>query len=123
MAPGEIGSATLLATIAVMLVFASLIPALTGMPKQYFYPVGFAVPVALAASFLIAYTVAPWAALRWMPAPKVKPVKNREASSGSEDIPGGRLGSWYSIPAKSLIGHPKREHLQRDGGDALGNPG
>ena len=111
-APGEIGSATLLATIAVMLVFASLIPALSGMPKQYFYPVGFAVPVALAASFLIAYTVAPWAALRWMPAPKVKPVKSREAgAAGNENIPGGRLGSWYSIPAKTLIGHPKREAL------------
>ena len=54
-AAGEIGSATLLATITVMVVFASLIPALTGMPKQYFYPVGFTVPVALAASFLIAY--------------------------------------------------------------------
>ena len=108
-APGEIGSATLLATIAVMLVFAALIPALTGMPKQYFYPVGFAVPVALAASFLIAYTVAPWAALRWMPAPKPK-VRKTEAN-GSESVPGGRLGAWYSVPAKRLIGYPKREAL------------
>lgn len=114
-APGEIGSATLLATIAVMLVFASLIPALTGMPKQYFYPVGFAVPVALAASFLIAYTVAPWAALRWMPAPKATPLKPLKTSPGgaaaSEEVPGGRLGAWYSIPAKRLIGYPKRETL------------
>ena len=111
-APGEIGSATLLATIAVMLVFASLIPALTGMPKQYFYPVGFAVPVALAASFLIAYTVAPWAALRWMPAPKVKPLKTSpRGAAASEEVPGGKLGAWYSIPAKRLIGYPKRETL------------
>ena len=108
-APGEIGSATLLATIAVMLVFAALIPALTGMPKQYFYPVGFAVPVALAASFLIAYTVAPWAALRWMPAPK--PEVGKPLQNGSEAVPGGRPGAWYSAPAKRLIGYPKREAL------------
>lgn len=102
-APGEIGSATLLATVAVMLVFASLIPALSGMAKQYFYPVGFSVPVALAASFLIAYTVAPWAALRWCSVPK--PAAEKEA------IPGGRLGAWYTRWARPLIGHPRREMM------------
>ncbi len=101
-APGEIGSATLLATIAVMLVFASLIPALTGMSKQYFYPVGFSVPVALAASFFIAYTVAPWAALRWCSVPK---PEDKHA------VPGGRIGAWYARWARPLIGHPRREML------------
>ena len=103
-APGEIGSATLLATVAVMLVFASLIPSLTGMAKQYFYPVGFSVPVALAASFLIAYTVAPWAALRWCSVPKAEKKTAGEA-------PGGRLGAWYARWVRPLIGHPKRETL------------
>lgn len=107
-APGEIGSATLLATIAVMMVFASLIPALTGMPKQYFYPVGFSVPVALAASFLIAYTVAPWAALRWIPQPNVR--VEAKAPDGT-DIPGGWIGRLYSIPASALIGHVNRERI------------
>ncbi len=102
-AAGEIGSATLLATIAVMLVFASLVPALTGMPKQYFEPVGVSVPVALAASFLIAYTVAPWAAMRGL---KAEPPKKEEKK---ERIPGGRLGQIYSLPAGALIGHPWRE--------------
>ena len=103
-APGEIGSATLLATVAVMLVFASLIPSLTGMAKQYFYPVGFSVPVALAASFLIAYTVAPWAALRWCSVPKADKKTPGKA-------PGGRLGAWYARWARPLVGHPKRETL------------
>lgn len=104
-AAGEIGAATLLATITVMLVFASLIPALTGMPKQYFHPVGFSVPVALAASFLIAYTVAPWAARRWIPQPPVEEA----APEGDRKLPGGRFGRLYSIPAKMLLGHPVRE--------------
>ena len=104
-APGEIGSATLLATVAVMLVFASLLPALTGMAKQYFYPVGFSVPVALAASFLIAYTVAPWAALRWCSVPK------SEAHAGKGGVPGGKLGAWYARWARPLIGNPRRELL------------
>lgn len=103
-AAGEIGSATLLATITVMVVFASLIPALTGMPKQYFYPEGFTVPVALAASFLIAYTVAPWAARRWIPQPPID-----SSSAGGRTLPGGRFGKLYSIPARLLIGHPRRE--------------
>ena len=102
-APGEIGSATLLATIAVMLVFTSLIPSLTGMAKQYFYPVGFSVPVALAASFLIAYTVAPWAAMRWCPTPAPK----AQASA----LPGGRIGRIYARIAHPLIGRPGREGL------------
>ncbi|MDO5531472.1 efflux RND transporter permease subunit [Sutterella sp.] len=106
-APGEIGSATLLATIAVMVVFASLIPALTGMPKQYFYPIGFTVPVALAASFIIAYTVAPWAALRWLPAPKPKPHEAKTENS----VPGGWFGRFYSIPASKLLGYPNRERI------------
>ena len=87
-----------------MVVFASLIPALTGMPKQYFYPVGFTVPVALAASFLIAYTVAPWAARRWIPQPPID-----SSSAGGRTLPGGRFGKLYSIPARLLIGHPRRE--------------
>ena len=74
------------------------------MPKQYFYPVGFTVPVALAASFLIAYTVAPWAARRWIPQPPID-----SSSAGGRTLPGGRFGKLYSIPARLLIGHPRRE--------------
>ena len=62
----EIGNPTNLATLAVMAVFYSLIPALSGVFGQYFYPIGFAVPVAMAASLLVAYSVVPWAANRWL---------------------------------------------------------
>jgi multidrug efflux pump subunit AcrB len=67
----EIGAPTTLATFAVMLVFwANLL--ITGMAGEFFYPVGFAVPVAMAASLLIAYIVIPWAANRWLPRPQCK---------------------------------------------------
>jgi len=61
----EIGNPTNLATLAVMLVFGSLL-AVTGMSGEYFYPLAFSVPVAMASSLLVAYTVVPWAAHRWL---------------------------------------------------------
>ncbi len=66
-ATNEIGNATNLATFSIMLVFGSLI-VITGMSGQYFMPVAFNVPVAMLASLLVAYTVTPWAANRWVTA-------------------------------------------------------
>lgn len=61
-AVSEIGYPTILATFTVMLVFYTLIPSLSGMPKQYFFPIGFMVPTAVFSSLIIAYSVAPWTA-------------------------------------------------------------
>ena len=69
-ATNEIGGATNLATVAIILVFASLI-VVSGISGQYFFPITFTVPAAMLASLLVAYIVVPWAALRW--------------STGSED--------------------------------------
>lgn len=66
MATREIGNPTNLATLAVMVVFLSLM-SVTGMSGQFFYPIAYTVPVAMAASLLVAYTVVPWAALKWLP--------------------------------------------------------
>jgi multidrug efflux pump subunit AcrB len=66
-ATNEIGNATNIATFSVMLVFVALLFSLTGMPRQYFFPVAVAVPVAMGASLVVAYIVAPWAANRWLP--------------------------------------------------------
>ncbi len=65
LATNEIGNPTNLATIAVMLVFGSLI-IITGMAGEYFYPIAFNVPVAMFASLLVAYIITPWAANRWL---------------------------------------------------------
>jgi multidrug efflux pump subunit AcrB len=62
----EIGNPTNLATLAVIVVFVSL-HSVTGMSGQFFQPIAYTVPVAMAASLLVAYTVVPWAALRWLP--------------------------------------------------------
>jgi len=64
-ATNEIGNATSLATLAVVLVFLSLL-LLTGMPRDFFYPITIDVPVAMATSLMIAYIVTPWAANRWL---------------------------------------------------------
>lgn len=64
-ATNEIGNATNLATLAVMLVFGSMV-LLTGMGGQYFFPVTYNLPIVMAASVVIAYIVTPWAANRWL---------------------------------------------------------
>lgn len=63
-ATNEIGGATNLATLAIILVFSALI-VVSGISGQYFFPITFTVPVAMFASLLVAYIVVPWAALRW----------------------------------------------------------
>ena len=65
-AANEIGNPTNLATFAVIAVFSSL-SVVTGMNGDYFHPIVFSVPVAMGASLLAAYIVAPWAAHRWLP--------------------------------------------------------
>jgi len=98
-ATNEIGSPTNLATIAVMLVFLSLIPMLTGMPGQYFYPVGFNVPIAMLASLLVAYTVVPWAANRWL-----KPVEGHVLEDRD---PKDRLHRFYHAVMAPLLDRPR----------------
>lgn len=67
-ATNEIGNATNLATFAIMLVFAALL-LVTGMAGDYFYPIAYNVPIAMAASVVVAYVVTPWAANRWVARP------------------------------------------------------
>ncbi|MCK5922604.1 MAG: efflux RND transporter permease subunit, partial [Methylococcales bacterium] len=65
LATDEIGNPTTLATFTVVTVFLSLI-LVTGMLGQFFFPITFNVPVAMVASLLIAYSVTPWLARRWV---------------------------------------------------------
>ena len=71
LATHEIGRPTTLATITVVMVFLSLL-LVTGMLGLYFYPVTFNVPVAMIASLVIAYTVTPWMARRWLPVGNIR---------------------------------------------------
>ncbi len=65
LATAEIGNPTTLATFTVVTVFLSLL-LVTGMLGEYFYPVAFNLPVAMIASLIIAYSVTPWLARRWL---------------------------------------------------------
>jgi multidrug efflux pump subunit AcrB len=98
-AVNEIGSPTNLATLAVMLVFGSLL-VISGMPGQYFYPVAFNVPVAMAASLLVAYAVVPWAAHRWL--------KPGEGHDLEDHDTGDRLHRFYRALMAPLVDRPSR---------------
>ena len=64
-AVNEIGRPTNLATFTVILAFLPMLW-VTGMMGPYMGPIPFNVPVAMITSLAIAYTVAPWAARRWL---------------------------------------------------------
>jgi len=64
-ATAEIGNPTTLATFTVVTVFLSLL-LIAGMLGEYFYPIAYNVPVAMIASLIIAYSVTPWLARRWL---------------------------------------------------------
>ena len=64
-AVNEIGRPTNLATFTVILAFLPMLW-VTGMMGPYMGPIPFNVPVAMITSLVIAYTVAPWAARRWL---------------------------------------------------------
>lgn len=98
LATNEIGNPTNLATLAVMLVFGSLL-VVSGMPGQYFYPIAFNVPVAMAASLLVAYVVVPWAAHRWL-----EPGEDH-------DMGQYRLHRFYRRAMSPLIDQPRRRWI------------
>ncbi|MDH3309422.1 MAG: efflux RND transporter permease subunit [Gammaproteobacteria bacterium] len=64
-AVNEIGKPTNLATLTVILAFLPMFW-VTGMMGPYMAPIPFNVPVAMITSLIIAYTVAPWAAYRFL---------------------------------------------------------
>ena len=64
-AVNEIGRPTNLATFTVMLAFLPMFW-VTGMMGPYMAPIPFNVPIAMIVSLAIAYTVAPWAACRFL---------------------------------------------------------
>lgn len=80
-ATNEIGNATSLATLAVILVFLSML-LLTGMPGTFFFPITIDVPVAMATSLLVAYIVTPWAANRWLSTNHRRHGKQGEPTKG-----------------------------------------
>ena len=91
LACAEVGGAANLATVTVMAVFASLF-LVSGMPGQYFYPIAYNVPIAMAASLFIAYTVTPWAAYHWLSLPD-KVLEKRQKKQGYL----ARLYRWFIL--------------------------
>lgn len=99
LATHEIGKPTTTATITIVLVFSSL-QLLTGMNGAYFAPISFNVAVAIAFSLLVAYTVVPWACVRWLP---------QHPGGGPVDpAQGGLLRQRYQRLVAPLMGNARR---------------
>ncbi|UCV23630.1 efflux RND transporter permease subunit [Ferribacterium limneticum] len=104
-AVNEIGSPTNLATLAIILVFGSLL-VVGGMSGQYFYPIAFNVPVAMAASLLAAYAVVPWAAHRWL-----KPGEGHDLEAHNSQGRLHRLYHWGMAPIMDNPRHRRRAFM------------
>jgi len=99
-AVNEIGRPTNLATFTVILAFLPMLW-VTGMMGPYMGPIPFNVPVAMIVSLAIAYTVAPWAAYRWLAA-----TSGAHAAQAHEHMPGW-LERQYLRLFTRLIDEPK----------------
>jgi multidrug efflux pump subunit AcrB len=96
-AVNEIGKPTNLATFTVILAFLPM-AWVTGMMGPYMGPIPFYVPVAMITSLMIAYTVAPWAAYRWLK------IKGHEHEGLEHAEHNGRLEQWYVRIMQRLLG-------------------
>ncbi len=92
----EIGRPTNLATFTVILAFLPMF-FVTGMMGPYMAPIPFNVPVAMIASLAIAYTVAPWAAYRFLK------VKGHEHDGLAHESHNGILERGYVAIMSRLI--------------------
>ncbi|HYA36976.1 MAG TPA: efflux RND transporter permease subunit [Candidatus Methylomirabilis sp.] len=96
-AVNEIGKPTNLATFTVILAFLPMFW-VTGMMGPYMAPIPFNVPVAMISSLAIAYTVAPWAAYRFLR------VKGHEHEGAAHEGHHGFLERHYARIMGRLIG-------------------
>ena len=100
-AVNEIGRPTNLATFTVILAFLPMFW-VTGMMGPYMAPIPFNIPVAMLVSLMIAYTVAPWAAVRWL---KVKGHEHEGLEHHEQQH--GRLEQIYTRFMQALLQQPK----------------
>ena len=103
-AVSEIGRPTNLATFAVILAFLPMFW-VTGMMGPYMAPIPFYVPVAMIVSLAIAYTVAPWAANKWLK------TSADAASSHAIDHSNGVPERLYGAIFKKLAAKPLNRRL------------
>lgn len=99
-AVNEIGKPTNLATFTVMLAFLPMFW-VGGMMGPYMAPIPFNVPVAMIASLAIAYTVAPWAAYRFLK------IKGHEHEGAVHETHAGFLERHYEKIMRRLIKESK----------------
>jgi len=96
-AVNEIGKPTNLATFTVILAFLPMLW-VTGMMGPYMGPIPFNVPVAMITSLAIAYTVAPWAARKWL---------NVKGAEHAHDHAPGKLEQGYLRYFTRLLDEPR----------------
>ena len=106
-ATNEIGNPTNIATLAVILAFVPM-AFVTGMMGPFMLPIPIFVPIAMIVSVLLAYTVVPWGAYRFLRGKAARSVDGVEDGSVAQpDV----LQRGYVRMFKPLLGSPGRRNL------------
>ncbi len=106
-ATNEIGNPTNIATLAVILAFVPM-AFVTGMMGPFMLPIPIFVPIAMIVSVLLAYTVVPWGAYRFLRGKAARSVDGVENGPVAQpDV----LQRGYVRMFKPLLGSPGRRNL------------
>lgn len=111
MASNEIGKPTIIATFTVIL---ALIPMafVSGMMGPFMAPIPFNAPLAMLTSLLIAYTVVPYLAYRWLKRKAHRlNLMNDKSVSDKKQGHTGFIQRIYTLLFKALVQSPWKRHL------------
>ena len=106
-ASNEIGNPTNIATLAVILAFLPM-AFVTGMMGPFMLPIPIFVPIAMVASVLLAYTVVPWGAYRFLGG---KAGRQADSEGGVHAARPDALQRGYLRVFKPLLKFPGRRNL------------
>jgi multidrug efflux pump subunit AcrB len=110
----EVGNPTILATLTVI---AAILPMafVSGLMGPYMRPIPVGASVAMLFSLAVAFIVTPYLAVRLVKQHNGSPPSGQPAETTDEEVPTGRLATWYRGFMEGLIGNDRRRLLAYGG--------
>jgi multidrug efflux pump subunit AcrB len=106
----EVGNPTILATLTVI---AAILPMafVSGLMGPYMRPIPVGASVAMLFSLAVAFIVTPYLAVRLVKRHDATPPSGQPVETTDEEVPHGRLATWYRQFMDGLIGNDRRRML------------
>ena len=106
----EVGNPTILATLTVI---AAILPMafVSGLMGPYMRPIPVGASVAMLFSLAVAFIVTPYLAVRLVKHHNGTPPSGQPVETTDEEVPTGRMATWYRQFMEGLIGNDRRRML------------